>query len=137
MPSHEPTPPPDDFANVNLAAAISDDGLSVTLNTLVDGQVVAFQVLNAAELESAIHALGEIRQAMAEAVTPDLETGMRFRVKQHPAWWTEPYKAEGGFVALRVRDPGFGWLGYTFPPDVARQIGANLTRYADEAETSA
>jgi hypothetical protein len=122
----------------DLVVDLTDNRMEAVFKTVVDRQVVAVQLVNAADLETAIHTFGALRAQMAEPVPPELDpSGNRVRNVDYPNWWTQPRQGpQGPSVMLTIRDPGFGWLTYTFAASAARNIAAALVQYADAAEAS-
>ena len=68
---------------------------------------------------------------MAEPVVENLDPGARLLATINPAWQTRPPHERDG-VALVIRNPGLGWLGYLLPLHEARAMGQSLLDLAQE-----
>lgn len=122
------------MAKAELIRKLSSDKQATTLEMHVDGVPMAHMIFEAAELEGLIHDLGRGRAAMEEAVTPELDPGMRLEVIVDPVWRTMSDAEHGGSV-LALRHPGLGWTSYFLPVKEARALAASLVDQSEALET--
>jgi hypothetical protein len=106
---------------------LAEDRNSVTLETVVNDQPLAFGTFTDAEqLDGFIAILGAIRGGMNDQIPQTLDPMPRLRVAEHPNWWVFDPRLEGRTLALR--HPQFGWLGFLFSPERADEIAEWLKK---------
>jgi hypothetical protein len=108
----------------NLELILSDDARSVEVQTFVSGTISGKAILDAAEMDSLIARLGEIRSRMVDEVPKEIAPGSKLMMVLDPIWRTEtpPHPGLNGLI-LRLRHPGFGWLVFLSPFHEAAAMG--------------
>jgi hypothetical protein len=106
---------------------LAEDRNSVKLETVIDGEVIAWGTFaQADELDAFIDGLRAARQGMAEQVPLKLDPMPRLPTEEYPNWWVFDPTPQGRTLALRHR--GFGWLAFLFSPEQADRIAEWLKK---------
>jgi len=86
--------------------------------------------LDAPSVDDLIARLAEVRAAMVEPVTCDLEKLSRGQPIFDPIWRSAKVPGRDGRV-MAVRHPGFGWMYFAFPARSATKLGRWLAGTRD------
>lgn len=109
-----------------LQVGLSDDASAALLVVTSPLDRTQFVIQHdAAAMDELILALGTVRAAMSEPVTPRLDPNSRAPSTRDPAWWCSVYP---DFHGLFLRHPGFGWLAFVLPRNEAKAIAGWLLR---------
>jgi hypothetical protein len=115
---------------IKLGFAVRGDGTTVRVTIPAEEPVTL--VLDTAGVEALMKGLAEIRADMTPAVPPEWATGQAAAGVRSPRFVCEEEALHGGSL-LHLRHPGYGWLHFAFPAEVARRLGAFLLRQAKHA----
>lgn len=105
-------------------ATVSDDGLQVRLEVLLDGQVSAWSEMDAAELSGVIEMLAGARSRMAERFPMDLDHNPRLAFVNDPRWVV--YRSTGTEVPVAFRHDGYGWIMFHLPESSAEELARTI-----------
>ena len=86
--------------------------------------------LDANEVDSLLHKLGDLRARLVPEVEADWYPGGMLEVVCDPRLKAASELMEGNPL-LHIRDPRFGWLHYMIPREDARRLGQYLIEHAD------
>lgn len=101
---------------------------SVTLEMVLNDEIKAYGILTDAEqVDKFIAILGAVREQMNDKIPESLDPVPRLRVTHYPNWWLFDPTDKGQILALR--HPQFGWLGFLFSQDKAKEIAEWLMKF--------
>lgn len=113
--------------HITLGCSFAQDRRTVRI-TLPGEQPVVLQ-LDATGLDALSRGLAEIRAEMQPPVPAQWTPGQTAAGTRNPAFLCEAEALHGGSL-LHLRHPGYGWLHFAFPAEIARKIGTFLLRQA-------
>jgi hypothetical protein len=116
----------DTMAKVEYRMTPANDRSFVRIETVVDGQSVAWSDSEAPDIEGIIELLAQMRAGLADEVPRERDPNIRGRVVRDPVWQPLKHRVLGGRL-LALRHPGLGWLHFVFPEEEARKVAAALT----------
>jgi len=98
-----------------------------------DDKALAHILLDAPALDQLIFRLSQIRSAMRETVSPELDPGARIETIEEPAWRIpDKHSGDARKLMLILRHPGLGWLGFLLEKTRALAISAALKEWAEK-----
>lgn len=111
---------------ISVRTFVSTDKATVSMEIWDGETALAHAVLHPSELSSLIQQLGDARSVLSELVAPELDPGSRIATVIDPVWRIEATPPGYSGAALNLRHPGFGWLGFLFPPNDAAKLATWL-----------
>lgn len=112
---------------ITLVCSFSPDRTTVRI-ALPGEQPMALEV-DATGLDALMRGLAEIRAEMQPGVPAQWPAGQVAAGTRSPAFLCEAEALHGGCL-LHLRHPGYGWLHFALPIEVARRIGTFFLRQA-------
>ena len=116
---------------VTLRAHLNEARDEAILQIFEGERSLAYIQLPAAELQSVLQKLAQLRAEMREPVERSAEEARSMATASDPSWSIGFMEASGSAV-LALRHPGFGWLGFNLQRDRAAMLGEALQRAAKE-----
>lgn len=113
------TPPP----RMSLVVFPSDEDETLIIQLERDDEVLGEVELDGAAAEDHIEHVSRVRSQLADEVPEKLDPGSRLELLVAPNVAVQ--ETDGG-VALAVRHPGLGWLGFLLSVEQARSLAAAL-----------
>lgn len=99
---------------------VDDDKRSVCVNVHGSG----FLTLTTEQVDDLLFKLADARMEMLDIVPMELVNGVRTLAAFDPCWRTSPQlHPDLHGLALNLRHPGYGWLGFILPHHEARNLG--------------
>jgi hypothetical protein len=112
-------PPP----RMSLAVFPTDDEETLVIQLERDDEVLGEVVLDGAAAEDHIEHVSRVRSQLGDEVPEKLDPGSRLELLVGPNVAVQ--QTENG-VALAIRHPGLGWLGFLLSADQARGLAEAL-----------
>lgn len=121
---------------MELTWRLSEDRRTLTIEMLLNGRPLGHMFCDASYVEELANKLAIARSGMVEEVSRELDIGSRVEAIPDPIWRI-PGELQHGGQPVFIRDPGFGWRGWLFPPHAARAFAKWLWHgLPDEPEAS-
>jgi hypothetical protein len=108
---------------MSLAVFAADEDETLVIQLERDDEVLGEVVLDGAAAEDHIDHVSRVRSQLADEVPQKLDPGSRLELLVGPNVAVQ--QTEGG-VALAIRHPGLGWLGFLLSPEQARGLAEAL-----------
>lgn len=83
-------------------------------------------LLDAHEVDDLITQLGEVRRQMLPVPPPQPQRTRMYSLEVDPCWYVDKGPLVDGVVLL-LRHTGFGWLGFSLPPQSLSRLYQALT----------
>ena len=113
---------------MRLDMVLSEDRLKLTLTLLMDGVPLGHIILEAPDVEDAIHNLAAARSSMADQVPTEIEPSARILALDNPLWRTKiPTQSPKPGILLALRHPGLGWIVSLLPKEEASKLSQSLS----------